>query len=84
MNETNLIDPKNLPMWTVAAFVLALVALVLGFAGIYRTNVVIVATQSQALALNKKIEDLSKRVPPAAAAPVAAPAAAAPAAPAAK
>lgn len=75
MNQKHMIDPENLPTWTAAGFIVALLALVVAFVGLYRTNVVVLATQTQVFALNKKIEDM-KRQPPAAA-----PAAAAPAAP---
>lgn len=61
MNEPHLIDPQNMPTWTAAGFIVALLALVVAFVGFYRTNVVVLATQTQIFALNKKIEDLSKR-----------------------
>lgn len=60
-----LIDPENLPIWTVAGFVVALLALVLAFINVYRTNVVLVGTQTEVFALNKKIEDLRKMTAPA-------------------
>ena len=79
MNGRSLIDPGNLQAWTLAAFVLALLALVAAMGGIYRTNTVAVATQVQLLALNKKVEGQAKPGGPAAvAAQPGAPAAPAP------
>lgn len=60
MNGKSLIDPGNLQAWTLAAFVLALLALVAAIGGIYRTNTVAVATQVQLLSLNKKVEGQAK------------------------
>jgi len=76
MNGKSLIDPGNLQAWTLAAFVLALLAMVAAMGGIYRTNKVAVATQVQLLALNKKFEAQAKPGAPApvAPAPLAAPA----------
>lgn len=56
-----LISPENVPLWVVAGFVVALLALVLSFINVYRTNVVILGTRTEAFALNKKIEDLRKQ-----------------------
>ncbi len=56
-----IIDTENLPLWTASAVIIALLALVVAFAGIYRTHIVIVGTQSEVLSLNKKIESLSAR-----------------------
>lgn len=74
MNDKHLIDPQNLPTWTAAGFIVALLALVIAFVGFYRTNVVVLATQTQIFALNKKIEDLSRRTPAPAPAAAAVPA----------
>ena len=51
MNDKPLIDTPNLPTWTVGAFVLALLALVIAFASLYRTNIVAVGTQAEVLML---------------------------------
>lgn len=69
MDAQHLIEPQNLPTWTVAAFVLALLSLVLAFAGIYRSNVILVGTQTEVLMLNKKIDNLAKKSAPATVAP---------------
>lgn len=55
-----LIEPERLGLWAAAAFILALVAFVLAFAGIYRGDHMIAATQLEILALNKKIEEMRK------------------------
>ena len=60
-----IIDPKTHPMWTATGFVVALLALVLSLVGIYRTNVAVVATQTEVLALDLKVRELSKTAPPA-------------------
>jgi hypothetical protein len=57
MNDKPLIEVRNLPMWVVASFVLALLALVTAFAGLYRTNLVLFATQAQVMQLSKRIDD---------------------------
>ncbi|WP_048440723.1 hypothetical protein [Caenimonas sp. SL110] len=67
--NTHLIETENLPIWTVSAMIVALLALVVAFASIYRTHIVIVGTQSQVLTLNKKIEELRSRSTAAVAAP---------------
>lgn len=59
--NTPIIDSQNVPLWTASAVILSLLALVVAFAGIYRTHIVIVGTQSEVLSLNKKIENLSAR-----------------------
>lgn len=58
MSDNQLIAPERQGLWTVASFVLALLAFVLAIVGIYRTNVVLYGTQIEVLALNKKIESL--------------------------
>jgi hypothetical protein len=55
-----IIEPERAGLWAAAAFILALVAFVLAFAGIYRSDHMIAATQIEVLALNHKIEDLRK------------------------
>ena len=63
MNDKPMIDPQNLPIWTAAGFIVALLALVLAFIGLYRSNVVVLATQAEVLALDKKIQELGKPQP---------------------
>ena len=55
-----IIDPKTLPTWTAAGFVLALLALVTAFVGVYRANNIAVMTQAEVLALSKRINDTSR------------------------
>lgn len=66
--ETCIIEPQRLGIWTAAAFILALLALVLSLAGMKRANEALVLTQAEVLLLNKKIEALQKKeaAPPAA------------------
>lgn len=72
MNDKPLIDPARLPMFTAVGFTLALLALVVAVIGIYRIHVVWVATQTEVILLNNKVEEYNKRasapVPPVAAA----------------
>jgi len=63
MSDNQLIAPERQGLWTVASFVLALLAFVLAIVGIYRTNVVLYGTQIEVLALNKKIESLNAQPP---------------------
>lgn len=65
MSDHQFIAPERQGLWTVAAFVLALLAFVLAIVGIYRTNVVLYGTQIEVMALNKKIENMSKAPAPA-------------------
>lgn len=57
MNDKPLIESQNVPMWVVASFILALLALFTALAGLYRTNMVLLATQSQVMVLSKKVDD---------------------------
>ena len=66
----HIIEPERLGLWTAAAFIVALLALVVALASIYRTNDMMAATQLQILVLNKKIADTAKE---GSAAPVASP-----------
>ena len=71
-----IIEPERAGLWAAGAFILALVAFVLAFAGIYRGDHMIATTQLEILALNQKIEGLRKEGgAPAAPAPAEAPAA---------
>ena len=56
----HIIEPERMGLWTAAAFILALLALVMALAGVYRTNDMMAATQLQILTLNKKIEGVKK------------------------
>lgn len=46
-----------MPLWTAAGFILALLALVLAFVSMHRTNMVLLATQAQVMVLSKKIDE---------------------------
>jgi len=69
MNDKPLIDPQNLPTWTAVGFGLTLLALVFSLVGIYRSNVLVLATQTEVFALNRKIQELSMPRPDATPAP---------------
>jgi hypothetical protein len=58
--DTPLIEPERVGLWAAAGFIIALLAFVLAFAGIYRSNHMIAATQLEILALNKKVEGMRK------------------------
>jgi len=62
MTDKPLISPQNVPLWIVAGFIVALVALIVAFTGLYRTNMVLLATQAQVMVLNKKIEEVKSPV----------------------
>lgn len=80
MEVKHIIDPERHGLWIAASFILALLALVVAFASMQRTNIVLVGTQAEVVALNNKIEALKAEkaapavAPTAAAAPAAAPA----------
>lgn len=61
MADTGIIDSERVGTWTAGAFVLALLALVVAVAAIYRTNAVLYGTQIEVLALNKKISTMSQQ-----------------------
>lgn len=62
MNDKPLIESRNIPMWVVVSFILALLAMVTALVGLYRTNMVLLATQAQVMVLNKKIDDAKSPV----------------------
>ena len=62
MYDQNIIEPKNLPIWTAAGFIVALLALTIAITGIYRNSAAVVLSQAQVLLLNQKIEVLNKRL----------------------
>lgn len=69
MDVRHIIEPERLGLWTAAAFILALLALVMGFYSIYRSNQLALVTQTQMLMLNKKVEASQQMAPAAPAAP---------------
>jgi len=60
MLDKPLLAPENHQTWTVAAFIIALLALVIALAGIYRINVTVMATQLQVLSLNQKVDRMQQ------------------------
>jgi len=62
MYDQNIIEPKNLAMWTAAGFIVALLALTMAVTGLYRSSAANVINQAQVLLLNQKIEALNKPV----------------------
>ena len=64
--EKHIIEPQRLGLWVAAAFILALLALVLSFVNMKRSNDALVITQAEVLLLNKKIEAIQKDAAPAA------------------
>lgn len=75
MQDKPLIEPERAGLWAVAAFVLALIALVVAFVEMFRNEQWLATTQGEILILNKKIEDVRKVISaPAAPAVSAAPA----------
>ena len=60
LEKTHIIEPERMGLWTAAAFVLALLALVLSFVNLYRTAEMMAITQAEILILNHKIEGAGK------------------------
>jgi hypothetical protein len=55
VGKTHIIEPENLGLWAAAAFFLALVALVVSFVNLYRSNQMMALTQMEIVMLNNKI-----------------------------
>jgi Tfp pilus assembly protein PilN len=62
MHNQNIIDPKNLPLWTAAGFIVALVALIIALTGLYRSSTATVINQAHILLLNQKIDVLTQKL----------------------
>lgn len=62
MYDQNIIEPKNLPMWTVAVFVVAALALTVAMTSLYRTTSAAVLTGAELVVLNQRIEVLNQQV----------------------
>jgi hypothetical protein len=62
MNDTPIIDPKNVPMWTAASFVIALLALILALGSMYRTQASVAFTQAEILGLSKQMKASNQAV----------------------
>ena len=54
----HIIKPERVGLWTAAAMIVALLALGTALVGIMRYHELAVASQTQVLMLNKKIEDM--------------------------
>ena len=55
LDTKHIIEPENLGLWAAAAFILALVALVVSFSNLYRSNQMLALTQMEIVMLNNKI-----------------------------
>lgn len=82
MADRNVIAPENMGSWTVAAFILALLALIAAFIGLYRVGDSFARVEAQVFVLNNKVDMMKQPQPispaaepakPEAAAPMAAP-----------
>lgn len=65
----SIIKTERHGLWAAAAFVLALLAVVIGLVAVKRVHQLTVATQIEVLALSKKVDKLEARVGAQAAAP---------------
>ena len=72
MEDNQIIEPERHGLWIAAGFIVALLALVVGFSSIYRMNTMLAGTQAEVVALNNKIEALKAAQGGKAQAPVAA------------
>jgi Tfp pilus assembly protein PilN len=64
VENQNIIEPKNLPMWTAAGLIVSILALAMAVTGMYRSSAAAVISQAQVLLLNQKIEALSAKLNP--------------------
>ncbi len=55
MNVSRIVENEHLPLWVVAAFVLAMLALVTALVAVHRVNLVLATTQAEVMFLNKKM-----------------------------
>jgi hypothetical protein len=62
MHNQNIIEPKNLPMWTAAGFIVALLAMGMSMTVLYRSTAAAMINQAHVLLLNQKIEALTQQV----------------------
>jgi hypothetical protein len=67
MDDKPAIEPQNVPMWIIASFSVAVIALLLAFVSLYRLNHTALITQAEVKILNNKIELLKQQMqtPPA-------------------
>ena len=62
MHNQNIIEPKNLPMWTAAGVIISLLAVTIAVFDMYRSSAAAVISQAHVLLLNQKIEALTLQV----------------------
>ena len=62
MHNQNIIEPKNLPLWTAAGFIIALLAMGMSMTVLYRSTAAAMINQAHVLLLNQKIEALTQQV----------------------
>jgi len=55
LEKTHIIAPENMGLWATAAFILALLALVISFVNLYRSSEMMAITQAEILMLNHKV-----------------------------
>jgi hypothetical protein len=55
VGKTHLIEPENLGLWAAAAFILALLALIMSFVNLYRSNEMMAYTQMEIVMLHNKM-----------------------------
>ena len=55
LDTKHIIEPENLGLWAAAAFILALLALVMSFVNLYRSNEMLALTQMEIVTLNNKM-----------------------------
>src|SRR5574340_931445 len=58
--QRHIIEPERLGLWGAVGFTLALIAFVTAFISLNETKALLVGTQIEVLALNKRIVDLEK------------------------
>ena len=62
MENHNIIEAQNLPMWTAAGLIVSILALAMAVTGLYRLGATATISQAEVLLLNQKIEALSAQV----------------------
>lgn len=71
MENHNIIEAQNIPLWTAAGLIVSILALAMAVTGLYRNSAAALMTQAQVLMLNQKIEALTAKVESSAAHPAA-------------
>ncbi len=67
--QQHIIHPERLGLWTAASFIVALLALVVALAAVFRVHELGYVTQVEALMLNKQALDMKQCAPTAAVVP---------------